>query len=76
MAAISAITSNKFSNGPAQIKIHNTSGFIGKSGMFAFHLPFQHASGFSAWNDDGMFIDSADMSVFFTDDRKFCYSNT
>ncbi len=61
------MTRGRLCSGLAPAKLGAATGFIDKSGDFAFYLPFDYAPGFPAGSSE------ADVSRFWTEDQKFGY---
>ena len=66
-----------FSGGLAPAKVGDHSGFIDKTGKFAFTLAFDYAPGFLAGDEESeQFVAPTDVSRFWTATQKFGYVNT
>jgi hypothetical protein len=65
-----------FANGLAPARIGKETGFIDRAGKFAFHLKFDHSSGFLGLDSSGLLIADSDVAQYRTDDGLFGYVNS
>lgn len=65
-----------FANGLAPARIGKETGFIDRSGKFAFHLKFNHSSGYFGLDSSGLSIADSDVALYSTDDGLFGYVNS